>query len=229
MHINATSPLQTLTVRPLSAPPQLERARSPQTRGDEPIAPSEPNALANADGDTATFSAEATNQDKETEQGGPGAPRAQNGKPLTEEQQREVQQLAKRDAQVKAHEQAHVAAAGALYRGGPNYEYKTGPDGKRYAVAGNVQIDTSPGRTPEETIAKAAQIRRAALAPADPSSTDQSVAANASQMESKARQELVEASNKNADPVSGMTGPGAESDQTQSPERLAMPVLDIYA
>lgn len=218
MRIDTTNPPQILTVRPLSAPPALDRARTAQTPGETSSAQTDPNALTNADGDTAIFSTEATNQSESKEQSDPSAPRAQNGEPLTDEQQREVQELAKHDAQVKAHEQAHVAAAGALYRGGPNYEYKTGPDGKRYAVAGNVQIDTSPGRTPEETIAKAAQIRRAALAPADPSSTDQSVAANASQMEAKARQELVEAESE-----------GTETDGTEQHGHPAAPRVDVYA
>ncbi|MEM8757277.1 MAG: putative metalloprotease CJM1_0395 family protein [Planctomycetota bacterium] len=119
-----------------------------------------------------------------------GKPRGTDGEPLTDEQAREVEQLAARDQEVRTHEQAHVAAAGALFRGGPTYTYRNGPDGNRYAVAGKVQIDTSEGNTPEETIQKAAQIRRAALAPAEPSSTDQAVAAKASRMEAEARAEL---------------------------------------
>ncbi|NRA58083.1 MAG: hypothetical protein HRU13_08245, partial [Phycisphaerales bacterium] len=50
------------------------------------------------------------------------------------------------------------------------------------------------GRTPEETVQKAQAIRRAALAPADPSSTDRSVAAKASRMEAAARQAIAEKS-----------------------------------
>lgn len=111
---------------------------------------------------------------------------------LTEDERREVEQLKARDQEVKTHEQAHVAAAGSLFRGGPYYDYQTGPDGKRYAVGGRVSIDTSPGRTPEETIAKAAQIRAAAMAPAEPSSTDRAVAAQASAMAQQARQEQIE-------------------------------------
>ncbi|HEX6736041.1 MAG TPA: putative metalloprotease CJM1_0395 family protein, partial [Azonexus sp.] len=56
----------------------------------------------------------------------------------------------------------------------------------------DVSIDTSPGRTPEETIAKARQIRAAALAPADPSTQDRRVAAAASQMEMQALQQQAE-------------------------------------
>jgi len=108
---------------------------------------------------------------------------------LTDEERREVESLESRDREVRTHEQAHVAAAGELFRGGPYYEYRRGPDGERYAVGGRVSIDTSPAETPEATIAKAAKIRAAALAPAEPSSADRAVAAKASQMEREARAE----------------------------------------
>lgn len=110
---------------------------------------------------------------------------------LTPKEEKEVRGLKQRDAEVRRHEQAHKAAAGSYAKGGPNYEYVTGPDGKRYAVGGEVQIDTSKvSDDPEATIKKAQTIRRAALAPQDPSSQDRSVAAEASRMESDARQEL---------------------------------------
>ena len=109
---------------------------------------------------------------------------------LTEEEKREVEALKKRDRDVKAHEMAHMAAGGGLVRGGPAYDYQTGPDGKRYAVGGHVSIDSAPEKDPEKTIKKMAQVKRAALAPADPSGEDLSVAAKASQTEAKARSDL---------------------------------------
>lgn len=109
---------------------------------------------------------------------------------LTLEQQRQVAELKQIDLKVRAHEQAHMSAGAGLIRGGASFSYETGPDNKRYAVAGEVSIDTSPGRTPEETIPKAQHIRAAALAPADPSPQDHGVAAQASQMEGQARQEV---------------------------------------
>lgn len=102
----------------------------------------------------------------------------------------EIARLKARDRDVRAHEQAHVAAGGALVTSGASFSYTTGPDGKRYATGGEVSIDTSSGRTPEETLRKAQQIRRAALAPAQPSGQDRSVAAQATQMEAQARTEL---------------------------------------
>lgn len=109
---------------------------------------------------------------------------------LTPEQQRQTQQLKEIDRKVRAHEQAHLSVGGDLVRGGATFSYQTGPDNQRYAIAGEVSIDASPGRTPKETIPKAQRIRAAALAPADPSAQDQSVAARAARMESDARTEL---------------------------------------
>lgn len=105
---------------------------------------------------------------------------------------RQVQLLRETDRKVRAHEQAHMAAGAGLVRGN-SFSFQTGPDQKRYAVAGEVSIDTSPGNTPQETLRKAEQIRAAALAPADPSPQDNRVAAEASQMASNARQALAQA------------------------------------
>lgn len=102
----------------------------------------------------------------------------------------EILQLASADRRVRAHEAAH-SAAGGQYAGGPSYSYKQGPDGKRYAVAGEVPIDVSPvSGDPEASIQKARVVRSAALAPADPSPQDRQVAAAAMRMEMKAQSEL---------------------------------------
>ena len=97
---------------------------------------------------------------------------------------------AQTDRQVRAHEQAHLAAAAGLARG-VSFTFVTGPDGQQYAVGGEVSIDTSPvSGDPRATIQKAQQIRAAANAPSNPSGQDRAVAAQASQMEQAARQEL---------------------------------------
>jgi hypothetical protein len=58
-------------------------------------------------------------------------------------------------------------------------------------VAGEVSIDVSPvANDPQATVNKAMAIRRAALAPADPSGADRRVAARARMMEAEARAEL---------------------------------------
>ena len=54
--------------------------------------------------------------------------------------------------QVKSHERAHLSAGAGLVVGGANYQYQRGPDGKMYAVGGEVKIDTSRENDPEGTI-----------------------------------------------------------------------------
>ncbi len=105
----------------------------------------------------------------------------------------EIRELKARDREVKAHEQAHAAAAGSHALGGPKYEYTTGPDGRQYAIGGEVAIDTSPvAGDPEATLRKMEQVRAAALAPAEPSAQDRKVAAEASAEAAKARAEIRE-------------------------------------
>lgn len=107
-------------------------------------------------------------------------------------EQKQIRELAARDREVRAHEQAH-AAVGGKHAGSPVYEFVRGPDGVSYAVGGEVSISTSPvPGDPEATIAKAQQIRRAANAPAEPSAQDRSVSAQAAKMEAEARVELRE-------------------------------------
>jgi len=116
---------------------------------------------------------------------------ADNPQRLSEEELEEVKELAKRDREVRTHEQAHMATAGQYARGGINLETQTGPDGKSYAVSGHVNIDTSPvPNNPEATIQKANKIRAAAMAPAEPSSQDRSVASEATRMATEARAEM---------------------------------------
>ncbi|MCB1961253.1 MAG: hypothetical protein KDE68_12140 [Rhodocyclaceae bacterium] len=123
-----------------------------------------------------------------------------------------IDQLKATDRQVRSHEAAHLAAAGHLALGGAGFSSVRGPDGRMYAVGGEVNIDVSPGRTPEETIAKGEQIQRAARAPADPSAQDIRVAAQAAQMVAEAQRELA------AEP----TAPGgAEGASSQLKEALS--------
>ena len=111
-----------------------------------------------------------------------------NNQELSSQDQREIEQLKKRDLEVKAHEMAHVAAGGQYIRSSVNFEYKKGPDGQKYAVGGDVSIDIAeiPG-DPTATISKMQIVQKAALAPLKPSSTDMRVAAKASRIEARAR------------------------------------------
>jgi hypothetical protein len=105
--------------------------------------------------------------------------------------QQEIAELSVRDREVRAHEQAH-AAVGGQFAGAPTYEFKTGPDGKRYAVGGEVSIDISKTGDPEADLRKMMQVRSAALAPANPSPQDMRVAAEATAMAAEARIDIVE-------------------------------------
>lgn len=146
---------------------------------------------------------------------------------LTTERE-QIQALAARDREVRAHEQAHASVAGPYARG-THYTYERGPDGVSYAVAGEVQIDTSPiPGDPEATLRKAQQLRRAANAPADPSSQDARVAAQAALMEIQARMALHVQSSNEGDggtptDVAGREGsvPDAEKAAEAKKERLA--------
>lgn len=102
----------------------------------------------------------------------------------------EVRELRQVDREVRLHERQHAAAAGP-HGGAPSYRYARGPDGVLYAVAGHVNVDMAPvPGDPEATLAKALQIRRAAMAPGEPSSADRGVAMQAAQMALQARAEM---------------------------------------
>lgn len=145
-------------------------------------------------------------QDGEARKGGADAS-------LTDEEQQQVADLKKRDQEVRAHEQAHLAAAGGMARGGAAFSYETGPDGRKYAVGGEVQIVMRSGRTPEETIRNARQVQAAAMAPANPSSTDQQTAAAAARMEQDARAEL--ATSSRGTDEGAATGPQSPSESSR--------------
>jgi hypothetical protein len=108
---------------------------------------------------------------------------------LSEGEHKQIDELKSRDAEVRTHENAHQSAGGQ-FAGSPSYTYQTGPDGRRYAIGGEVSIDVSPEKDPQATIAKMESVRRAATAPAEPSPQDYKVAAQAEQMMAEAEREL---------------------------------------
>ncbi len=110
---------------------------------------------------------------------------------LTRNELRLIEELKQIDLEVRQHEMAHVAAGAGLVTSGATFSYQKGPDGKDYAVAGEVQIDVSPvPGDPQATLRKMEQVKAAALAPASPSAQDQKVAANAGAQAMKAQAEL---------------------------------------
>lgn len=104
--------------------------------------------------------------------------------------QQEIQELTRSDKRVRAHEQAHMAAGGQ-YAGAATFTYEKGPDGRSYAVAGEVPIRAAKGRTPEETLQILEQVKKAALAPPDPSPQDLSAASAAEGQKQQVQRELV--------------------------------------
>lgn len=105
-------------------------------------------------------------------------------------ERQQLVELAIRDNEVRAHEQAHKSVGGQ-YTGAISLSYQTGPDGKRYAVGGEVPIDVSPvAGDPQATITKMRTVKAAANAPADPSAQDRKVAAAATRLLTRAQIEL---------------------------------------
>lgn len=108
---------------------------------------------------------------------------------LSEDEQTLVKNLASRDSEVRAHEAAHQASGGGM-TGAATFTYQQGPDGKMYAIGGEVSISMKAGSSPQETIANARQIATAAMAAGNPSPQDFAVASSARVMEMKAKQQL---------------------------------------
>jgi hypothetical protein len=179
------------------------RAAHAFARGQAPAGTGPSSAGAGASGsDSVSLSAEARavlardpaggRRDGDAAKADPGAPRGPDGAPLDADAAREVERLEKRDREVHTHEQAHQTAGG-VHAGAPRYSYEKGPDGRSYATSGEVPIDTAPvPDDPAATIAKMEQVKRAALAPAEPSAADRAIAARADQMRQKAERELAE-------------------------------------
>lgn len=130
-----------------------------------------------------------TGLDQRTSQAGSGndTKTTEQEAAIRREEQRVVEKLAARDREVRAHEAAHLAVGRQYVVSGPNYTYQQGPDGRNYAIGGEVQLDVSEEDEPQSTLDKAETVRRAALAPAEPSAQDRQVAAQASHMAAQAR------------------------------------------
>lgn len=164
---------------------QKDKARAAQANPNPPAASTRDNAQASPTPPSHRF----------VEAAGEESQRRQQQDPKQQEQQTQQRQLAalvERDLEVRKHEQAHQMAGGE-HAGSPSYQFSHGPDGKRYATGGEVAIDIGaiPG-DPAATLAKMQQVRAAALAPAEPSSQDLSVARAATAKEALARKELME-------------------------------------
>ncbi|CAM2951909.1 MULTISPECIES: putative metalloprotease CJM1_0395 family protein [Pseudoalteromonas] len=135
-------------------------------------------------------SEDSDSEQQQNQQASEDTPEEEQDQQQLELEQQQIEELKARDTEVRVHEQAH-ASVGGQYAGSPSYEYQRGPDGTNYAVGGEVQIDVSeiPG-DPQATIDKMQTVRAAALAPAEPSSADRAIAADATQKMAAAQAEL---------------------------------------
>lgn len=175
-----------------------------------------PNELAKQNSSPLVSLKEASGKSDVAEAGSAEKSGPEDPQELTEEEQKQVDELKKRDAEVRAHEQAH-AAVGGSYASAPTYEFQTGPDNKQYAVGGEVQIDAAPvPNDPKATIEKMDIVIRAALAPQEPSAQDKKVAAEAQKNRSEAQAEL--AKQKQADLNGGDEENSLLSQTTKSEE-----------
>ena len=109
---------------------------------------------------------------------------------LSNEEKAQLAELKAADSRVKAHEAAHQSGPAAS--GGASFTYKKGPDGVMYAVGGEVPVRIETGSTPQESIMNLQGVIATALAPADPSPQDVSIASKARVMMMKAQQELAQ-------------------------------------
>lgn len=123
---------------------------------------------------------QAKEQDKKSEE-------SKTNNELSVDEQRLVYELQARDSEVRAHESAHQS--GGASTGGASFTYQQGPDGKMYAIGGEVSVSMQSGSTPDETIANARAVISSAMAPADPSGQDMAVASSARVMIMKAEQQ----------------------------------------
>lgn len=170
---------------PLSIGPEgLSLLQAPREGRNEPRqGPDDPTRPAEADRASARASGNSGPQEGEGRN-------AEGRDGLSDAEREQVRALQRREAEVRRHENAH-AAAGGPYTSAPSYQYQRGPDNRLYAVGGEVGIDAAPvPNNPEATIAKMRTVRRAALAPANPSPQDARVAAQAQQEISAAQAEL---------------------------------------
>ena len=118
------------------------------------------------------------------------SPQASTSAGLSPDERAVVAELSARDREVRTHEQQHQSVGGQ-YAGAASFSYQTGPDGVKYAVGGEVSIDISAvPNDPQATIDKMRTVKNAALAPAEPSAQDRSVASSANRMIMQAQADL---------------------------------------
>ncbi len=116
-----------------------------------------------------------------------------NQNDLDPAQREHLRRLQARDRRVRAHEQAHNLAGGGQVAPAVRYRYQTGPDGRRYAVGGQVHAPAGGGGSPEKALEHSADLRRAAVAPTRPSYQDRITLNHAFVQEERLRSQIEQA------------------------------------
>ena len=181
---------QSNAIQSAQSPHAQQAVKQTQQQNNESVSSTEKTSDSDNANQNTSQSANTNKTDKPLADG-KAVKQAEVEQALSEKELKQVSELKRRDTEVRAHEAAHLAAAGKYATGGASFDYKRGPDGKSYAVGGEVGIDTSPvPNDPQATLRKAQQIQAAAHAPANPSAQDRQVAASASAMAANARAEI---------------------------------------
>lgn len=88
--------------------------------------------------------------------------------------ERVLEKFKSKDAEVKQHEESHTA--NGVAKSTIKYNYQTGPDGKLYAVGGEVKLDTSLPSDEKQAIDKLEKLASASSAPSQLSAADSQIA-----------------------------------------------------
>ncbi|WP_137226962.1 putative metalloprotease CJM1_0395 family protein [Shewanella sp. MEBiC00475] len=164
------------------------------------------------DDSTVTADAEVSNRQDDTAEQQVEQQVKDKQQQIIQAEKKQIDQLAQRDTEVKTHEQAHAAVGGSLAQS-PSYQYEKGPDGRRYAVDGEVNIDVSTvDGDAQATLSKMQKVYAAAMAPIQPSMADIRVAAQALQNMNEAKKELT---TNNSDSLSSTTKNNSISPNSQ--------------
>jgi hypothetical protein len=104
--------------------------------------------------------------------------------------------------------------------GGFTVRYETGPDGRRYAVSADVQLDTSEAATPEQSLAKARALRAALMSASGDAARDASTTARAAALEDRARAEIAREHRHSEEALEDRPAPGLPEVKLQGVEAL---------
>jgi len=173
----------------------LENSTITEQGDQQDSPPQEGRAGGNIEGEQGADDENINNIDENAESTESEEPESADARVKEFAEQQTIKELQARDREVRSHELAHASAGGA-YTGAPQYTFEVGPDGKKYAVEGEVSVDLEPiDGNPRATIAKMQKVYNAALAPANPSIQDMRVANSAAQQIARAQSEILAEAN----------------------------------